>query len=176
MATTLADFRMVGLGVAITVLGCLVLQARTPARSIVAGQRLDRAISALEAQVGREPEDSVALHALVEAYLSSGAPGLAQAALDRAPESLRRAPSIADLRVRTLTELGRPQLAFAVQNAVLATCSRAGCTPEVEGRGRHRLEWLRQMLELDVGDPRLEPERALLAYRLASRQVRLELH
>jgi hypothetical protein len=176
MATTLVDFRVVGLGVAITVLSCMMLQARTPARSIVGGQRLDAAISTLETQVGRQPEDAAALHALVEAYLLRGAPGLAQAALDRAPESLRQAPRIADLRVRSLTELGRPQLAFAVQNTVLAACSRAGCTPELEGRGRHRLEWLRRMLELDVGDPRLEPERALLAYRLASRQVKLELH
>lgn len=176
MAKTLVDFRVVGLGFAITALGCLMLQSRTPARSIVAGQGLDAAIHALETQVGREPEDPAALHALVDAYLLRGAPGLAQAALDRAPESLRRVPRIADLRVRTLTELGRPQLAFAVQNTVLAACSRRGCTPELEGRGRHRLEWLRQMLKLDVGDPRLEPERALLAYRLASRQAKLELH
>ncbi|SRR5690606_29611842 len=176
MATTLVDFRVVGLGVVVTVLGCLMLQARTPARSIVAGERLDGALSALETQVGRHPEDPAALHALVEAYLSREAAGLAQSALDRAPESLRRRPEIADLRVRTLTELGLPQLAFAVQNAVLAACSRAGCTPELVGRGRHRLEWLRRMLELDVGDPRLEPERVLLAYRLASRQVRLALH
>lgn len=170
------DSRVIGVGVLVTLLVCFMSLARTPARAIVAGQGLDQRVAELEAAVGSDPHDAVALHALVEAYLAHHAPGLAQAALDRAPAALRRAPSIADQRARTLSLLGHPQLAFAAQSAVLAECSRQGCDPTLEGRARYRLEWLRQLLELDVGDPRLEPERAQLAYRLASRSVQLEVH
>jgi len=173
---TVVEFRVMVIGLALTLLLTGLSQGRTPARPIVAGHELDAEIAALEADVGKEPTNSVALHALVEAYLVHKAPGLAQAALDRAPEAVRHQPSIADQRVRTLTLLGHPQLAFAAQNAVLAECSLSDCTRELVGRGRHRLEWLRQLLEMDIADPRAEPNRALLAYRLASRQVALEVH
>ena len=176
MATTVVEFRVVVIGLALTLLVTALSQTRTPARSIVAGQGLDEEVAALEAEVGKDPTNAVVLHALVEAYLARKAPGLAQAALDRAPPEVRHQPSIADQRVRTLTLLGRPQLAFVAQNAVLAECSRSACTRELVGRGRHRLEWLRQLLEMDIADPRMEPNRALLAYRLASRQVVLEVH
>lgn len=166
---------MIGLAALLTLVMCGLTEARTPSRSIVAGTGLDAEVAQLEARVGTDPDNSVALHALVQAYLNHNAPGLAQAALDHAPPEIRHTPSIADLRVQTLAQLGHPQLAFAAQSAVLAECSRGGCDPQLEGRGRHRLRWLRQMVELGIGDPRLEPERALLAYRLASRQVRLEV-
>lgn len=176
MATTVVEFRVVVIGLALALLATGLSQARTPARPIVAGQHLDAEIATLEAEVGKDPTNAVVLHVLVEAYLARKAPGLAQAALDRAPQAVRHQPSIADQRVRTLTLLGHPQLAFVAQNAVLAECSRSECTRELVGRGRHRLEWLRQLLEMDVADPRVEPNRALLAYRLASRQVTLEVH
>ncbi|HEU5074337.1 MAG TPA: hypothetical protein VFU02_09190 [Polyangiaceae bacterium] len=176
MATTVVEFRVVVIGLALTLLVLGLSQTRTPARPIVAGHDLDAEVAALEAEVGKDPTNAVVLHALVEAYLQRQAPGLAQAALDRAPPEVRHQPSIADQRVRTLTSLGHPQLAFAAQNAVLAECSRSECTHELVGRGRHRLEWLRQLLEMDIADPRTEPNRALLAYRLASRQVTLEVH
>ena len=176
MATIVVEFRVVVIGLALTLLATGLSQARTPARPIVAGHHLDAEVATLETQVGKDPTNAVLLHALVEAYLVRKAPGLAQAALDHAPAELRQQPSIADQRVRTLTLLGHPQLAFVAQNAALAECSRIECTRELVGRGRHRLEWLRQLLEMDIADPRAEPNRALLAYRLASRQVMLEVH
>lgn len=176
MATTVVEFRVVVIGLALTLAVTGLSLARTPAQPIVAGRNLDAEVAALEEKVGKDPTNAVLLHALVEAYLLRNAPGLAQAALDRAPPDVRYQPSIADQRVRTLTLLGHPQLAFAAQNAVLAECSRSECTHELVGRGQHRLEWLRQILELDIADPRAEPQRAQLAYRLASRQVTLEVH
>jgi len=169
------DSKAIGLSVALVMLAWLAFETRSPARPIVAGLPMNQEVAALEAQVGLSPDNAVALHALVDAYLQRQAPGLAQAALDRAPVEVRHMPSIADQRVRTLAALGHPQHAFAAQSAVLAECSRHGCARELEARGRHRLAWLRQMLVLDVADPRVEPDRALLAYRLASRQARLEL-
>jgi len=176
MATTVVEFRVVVIGLALTLLATGLSQARTPARPIVAGRELGAEVAELEDQVGKDPTNAVLLHALVDAYLLRNAPGLAQAALDRAPPEVRHQPSIADQRVRTLTLLGHPQLAFAAQSAVLAECSRSDCTQELVGRGQHRLEWLRQLLEMDIADPRAEPKRAELAYRLASRQVTLEVH
>lgn len=170
------NFRVMVMGVALMLFVGAMGYTRTPARPIVAGQHLDAGVAELEAKVGADPTNAVALHALVEAYLEHKAPGLAQAALDRAPAELRHSPAIADQRVRTLTLLGHPQLAFAAQNAVLAACSRRTCGAELVGRGEHRLAWLRQLIEMDVADPRMEPNRALLAYRLASRQVQLRVH
>jgi hypothetical protein len=66
-------------------------------------------------------------------------------------------------------------MAFAAQNVALAACTRFACGHELQARGRFRLAWLRQMLELEVADPRAEPERALLALRLASPRVQLEV-
>ncbi len=170
------DFRVIGLAVAAALLVGLAAQARTPARAIVAGVDLGVPVRELETRAGKNPSDGAALVALVSAYLERNAPGLAQAALEHAPAVLRSEPRVADLRVRTLILLGRVQLAFATQSALLVECSRRNCGPELEGRGRHRLAWLRELLQLEVADPREEPERANLAYRLASRQVQLELH
>jgi hypothetical protein len=169
------DFRWIGFLTAITLAGFFALGIRSPARAIEAGRLENASVSALEAKVGADPNDPVLLQQLVDAYLERDAPGLAQAALDRAPSEVRDLPEVAHRRARALTELGHPQLAFAAEQVAMAGCTRGECSPVLAAHSARRLAWLREMLRLDVEDPRRDPERALLAYRLASREVRLQV-
>jgi hypothetical protein len=165
--------RWIQWGVIVTLGALFAVGARSPARTIEAGRLGAGSLSALEARVGADPNDPRSLQELVDAYLERGAPGLAQAALDRAPRELRDLPELAHRRARALTELGYPQLAFAAEQVALAGCEKTECSPVLQAHAARRLAWLGQMLRLDVEDPRRDPERALLAYRLASREVRL---
>lgn len=169
------DFRWIGVLTLVTLGALSAVIVRSPARAIEAGRLGQDSVSKLEARVGADPGDSASLQALVDEYLERGAPGLAQAALDRAPAELRDLPELAHRRARTLTELGYPQLAFAAEQVAIAGCAKSECSPVLEAHAARRLAWLRQMLRLDVGDPNRDPERALLAYRLASREVRVQV-
>src|SRR5215208_5796143 len=82
-----------------------------PAMPALVGQNMGPEIAELEAYVSAHPEDANALARLSHLYLDHAAPGLAQAALDRAPVEVREVPSVGDARVRTLSELGRTQIA-----------------------------------------------------------------
>lgn len=152
----------------------LGISGSTPAAPAVVGSRLGPELSSLEARVSHQPDDSEALSFLVDEYLLRGAPGLAQAAIDRAPDAVRHLPEIADAQTRTLTELGQLHVALETQRGMLATCRRDGCPLRLEVRARRRAQVLEQMVRLGVDDPMLQPDRALFAYRLAVREVTLD--
>src|SRR5690606_39024695 len=118
---------------------------------------------------------AAALHDLVNAYLARRAPGLAQAALDRAPTQVRELPAIADARARTLSTLGRADIALDVQESVLTACKSLPCSSELVGRATRRARFLSEVVRLGVDDPSEHPELALVAYRRSSRQARLDL-
>lgn len=153
----------------------LLSSTHIPASRIVAGRDLGPELASLEARVSRDPGDADALRTLVDAYLERRAPGLAQAALDRAPGAVRELPAIADARARTLSTLGKSDVALSVQEQVLAACAARPCSPELLGRARRRARFLSEMVRLGVDDPREQPELALVAYRRSSREARLDL-
>jgi hypothetical protein len=169
------DWRWASVAVAVASAAWLLVNARIPASPIVAGRNLGPELAALEAQVSKDPRDAVALSELVDAYLERSAPGLAQAALDRAPAQIRDFPAIADARARTLSALGRADIALGLQERVLTACSSLPCSHELVGRAERRARFLSEMVRLGVDDPRAEPELALVAYRRSSRQARLDL-
>jgi hypothetical protein len=162
------DWRWASAAVAVASATYLVTTARLPASRIVA--ELDQ----LEAHVSRNPEDAAALRALVQGYLEHRAPGLAQAALDRAPQQVLDLPAIADARAQTLSALGRTDIALGVQQRMLASCAATPCSPELIGRAARRARFLSEMVRLGIGDPREQPELALVAYRRSSREARLD--
>jgi hypothetical protein len=123
--------------------------------------------------VSRHPADRAALEALAEAYLAGGAPGLAVSAIDRAPDQVKGVVRIADARARALTELGRPEAALATQRRVLEACEKTSCSPSLVARAERRARWLGELVRQGI-DPLAEPERTLLAYRVAVREVRLD--
>jgi hypothetical protein len=169
------DWRWVSVAVAVASASWLLVNSRIPASPIVAGRALGPELGALETKVSREPTDANALHTLVEAYLEHRAPGLAQAALDRAPPQIRDFPMIVDARARTLSALGRADIALDVQERVLVACASLPCSHELLGRAERRARFLTEMVKLGVDDPRDEPELAMVAYRRSSRQARLDL-
>jgi hypothetical protein len=147
----------------------------SPPAPALAGRDLGPELTPLEARVSAHPNDSAALEELAEEYLTRGAPGLAQAALDRAPEAVRARPAIADARARSLSELGLARLALTAQKDVLSSCEQQPCSRGLVGRAERRARFLTQMVRLGVEDPSEQPNRALLAYRLAVREVSLDM-
>lgn len=150
--------------------------APKPAAPIVAGTALGPEITPLEERVGAEPADAEALERLARTYLAHDAPGLAHAALSRAPAPVRDSPRVAHLRGVALAHLGRVDAALDLQSSVLERCSRVPCTSELVARARRSAQWLDRMNRMGVDDSRVEPERAYVAYRLSTRQVGLAVH
>lgn len=152
---------------------CLAAAAPMPASVIAAGRDLGPELAPLEVAVSRNPADANALHALADAYLERAAPGLAQAALDRAPAAVQISARIADARARSLTDLGLPEPALAAQQRALEACAEEACPPAMLARAERRARWLKELVRLGVEDSLADPEKTELAYRLAMREVRL---
>jgi hypothetical protein len=168
------DWRWASAAVAVASAAWLLASVHIPAKRLIAGNDLDPGLAALEADVSLRPDDAQALRALVETYLEHRAPGLAQAALDRAPAQLRDLPAIADARAQTLAALGRADIALGLEQRVLASCAEEPCSFALMGRATRRARFLSEMVRLGVDDPRAQPELALVAYRRSSREARLE--
>lgn len=153
----------------------MVASSVSPPLPALVGRDMGPELAPLEARVSAHPEDAAALEQLTEEYLTRGAPGLAQAALDRAPESVKVEPAIADARARSLSELGLARLALTAQKDVLTLCEQQACPRGLVARAERRARFLSQMVRLGVEDPTEQPNRALLAYRLAVREVSLDM-
>jgi len=170
------DFRWTLLGLVGSVgLWLAAFSASNPAMPALVGQNMGPEVAELEAYVSAHPEDANALSRLSHAYLDHAAPGLAQAALDRAPLEVRDVPSVGDARARALWELGRAQIALDVQRNVLDACRVADCSYALVGKGRHRERMLAEMVKLGVDDPKSDPSLAFVAYQRSTRQVSLDL-
>ncbi|MBK7582607.1 MAG: hypothetical protein IPI67_20710 [Myxococcales bacterium] len=159
-------------------LGGLWLTVRSstvPTTPAAIGRNLGAEVAGLEARVSAHPGDAEALCQLTDAYLAGAAPGVAQAALERAPAELRRLPAVADARARTLWQLGFTQAALEVQRGMLDTCTEAPCAPVLIGRAQRRERLLSELVRQGVEDPRQDPSRTRLAYRVSMREVSLDL-
>ena len=165
------------IAVAVSVTAALMLASTypgTPASRLGASRSPLPDMSVLEAKVGRDPSDADALAQLSHVYLAHGAPGLAEAALARAPELVRHRPDLAHARALALADLGRVFDALASERDALASCSAGACSRTLAGRAFSGERWLAELVRAGVDDPRAEPERALFAYRRASREVTLQ--
>lgn len=147
----------------------------TPASPAIVGHDLGPETARLEARAGAHPDDTNALVELADHYLEHGAPGLARAALDRAPASARREPRVADALARTSFDLGWVPQALALQRGVLKSCSERPCSLDLIGRAQRRERMLSELHRLGVEDPRTDPNRALVAYWRSTREVRLDI-
>ena len=139
-------------------------------------QDLGPEVHRLEARVGSEPTDEQALVALGDHYLSAGAVGMAEAALQRAPRQLRAQPEVSDLRVRSLLALGRADVALRLQQNLLSYCDsgEGHCSRNLSARGQRRLAYLQALESAGVQNPASQPESARRALRLASRTGSLQ--
>jgi hypothetical protein len=153
----------------------ILLPARGPAAPIVAGREFGPKLGALEAKVNAEPRDFAMLLELANEYLDHGAPGLAQAALDRAPAEVANRAAILDARARALAGLGMTHTALSVQRAALLACDQERCSRALWAHAKRRAGFLEKLARLGVESPEEQPERTFLAYRLSVREVRLNV-
>jgi len=142
-------------------------------------------LSALESSVAIQPEARNVTE-LATAYLDRQQPGLAQAALDRLPESApdsaaaTSADSAAEasllyVRSRVALAQGRGSDALAFSRTALSACERPGaaCQGGLYAKTLHQIAWLEAMTDAGVQDPAAEPDRARNAMEGAVREVRL---
>jgi hypothetical protein len=146
-----------------------------PVAPALLGRSLGADVAPLEARVSARPDDAAALALLLDRYLDAAAPGLAQAALERAPQALREQPEIADARARTLWQLGAVGTALEVQRRMLAACAEPSCSPALVARAQRRERLLSELARRGVEDPRAAPAESALAYRVSMREVSLDV-
>ena len=142
-------------------------------RRVVGDSHTDR-MALLEEQVAANPNDSVRVRELGQAYLDARAPGVALASIERAPAAVRAEPTVEHLYARALLDQGRSADALAAERRVLAHCAdalNATCSTYLIASATRRAEILEQLVTLGVEDANAHPEASSLAYHNATRQV-----
>ncbi|MBK8996757.1 MAG: hypothetical protein IPM35_13560 [Myxococcales bacterium] len=153
----------------------VAVSSSPPAAPALIGRGLGPEVAELEATVSAHPEDAAALARLADTYLDHSAPGVAYAALERAPRSVREQPAIADARARALLQLGFTEAALDTQRRVLDACSEVQCSAVLTGRAQRRERLLSELVKHGVEDPKQDPQLTELAYRISMREVSLDL-
>jgi len=130
-------------------------------------------LDALEAEVAASPElDGVSR--LAAAYLDRNQPGLAIAAIERAPAAAQDAPALSLLRSRALFGMAQPVEALAVLDAGRERC-RVGeqCPDWLVARLHRNHAFVEAVVAAGIEDPARDPEATMQAYRSSTREVRL---
>lgn len=143
-----------------------------PAHSQVAVANL----SALEGDAARDPSIEH-IGALSAAYLERNQPGLASAAIDKAPADVKAAPEIAYLSARAHFLRGNLQKALASAEQVQQTCGeKAGnanaCPAWLVAKTERQLAFFRGMNALGIENPYTNPELTRAAYERSQHEIR----
>lgn len=166
-----------GWNIAILVaIGAIWFAGSTQREKRVVGDTHTDRVALLEEQAAANPSDPARVRELAQAYLDARAPGMALAAIERAPRSVRVDPTVDHLYARALLDQGRSADALAAERRVLATCSDpsaevAACSTYLIASATRRAEILEQLVTLGVEDANAHPEASSLAYHNATRQV-----
>ena len=167
-----------GWNVAILVaIGAIWFAGSTQREKRVVGDTTHTArVALLEERAAADPSDTGRVRELAQAYLDAGAPGMAQASIERAPEAVRKEPTVEHLYARALLDQGRSTDALAAERRVLAYCAEPAlevpaCSTYLIASATRRAEILEQLVTLGVEDANAHPEASGLAYHNATRQV-----
>ncbi len=139
-------------------------------------------VALLEEQVAANPADAARVGELAQGYLDARAPGMALASIERAPDTVRKQPTVEHLYARALLDQGRSADALAAERRVLAACEAAdeaanaadalpACSAYLIASATRRADILAQLVTLGVEDANAHPEASSLAYHNATRQV-----
>lgn len=144
-------------------------------KRIVSDMHTER-VAMLEDRTAQTPEDAAKVRELVQAYLDAHTPGMAIASIERAPQVVRRAPSVEHLYARALLEQGRAADALAAERRVLTRCAEGApdaptCSAHLVASATRRSDILEQLVSLGVEDANAHPEASNLAYHSATRQI-----
>jgi len=132
---------------------------------LVGATRLPDSVGALEDAVARNPDDRGSLLRLSELYLERDAPGLAIAALYRAPAHVRQQPEVAHALGRAWLHEGRASEALASQQAVLSSCRAAPCSPWLVASALRHQQFVQALVSRGIEDYRRDPEGTVAAYQ-----------
>jgi hypothetical protein len=150
-------------------------------KPVVGDAKTGDRMAALEEQLAATPADAAKLKELAQAYLDARQPGMALAAIERAPNDIRSQPSVEHLYARALIDQGRSRDALAAERKVLALCADPAteeptCSTFLIASATRRAEILEQLVQLGVEDPNAHPEASNIAYANATRQVSISVH
>lgn len=110
---------------------------------------------------------------LAHAYLDRGHPGLAAAAIARAPEEVRASPEVAHAEARALLLRGKAAEALAVARDAEGKCEDGACPAWLVARTSRQVAFLKELTAAGVEDPEVDPEATRAAYDKSLRSVRL---
>ena len=135
----------------------------------------------LETAVVTAPGSVESRRALAQAYLDARQPGLAVAALEAGPPTLREDVRVRHILARALVDEGRSEEALHLEESVAASCgplargeqAPEGCDPVVLASALRRAGILRELVALGVEDAPAHPEAMLFAYENATREARV---
>jgi len=160
-----------GAAVLMGILGLCMLTGSHREAPLVGHQKIGPEILALEARVSQAPEDAEALASLAQHYVDRDAPGMAIAALSRAPEAVRSRARVSHVWAVALMHEGKASEALDQENRTLDTCGRDSCAPWLVASALRYHEFLSAMVEGGVEDYRRDPDATLVAYGRASRNL-----
>jgi hypothetical protein len=157
-------------------IGAIWFAGSTQREKRVVGETQTDRVALLEEQVAANPGDAAKVRELAQAYLDVRAPGMAQTAIEYAPEAVRSDPTVDHLYARVLLDQGRSADALAAERRVLARCADPAvevppCSTYLIASATRRSEILEQLVTLGVEDANAHPEASSLAYHNATRQV-----
>lgn len=122
-------------------------------------------VAAMEDEVALDPDSVEKLEALCSAYLERKSPGLALAAIHRAPEEVRDQPQVSYHWARALLYEGHASDALARQRKVLADCQDASCSAWLTASAMRQEAFLAALVSHGVEDYRRDPGKTVEAYR-----------
>jgi hypothetical protein len=148
-------------------------------KRVVGDMHMDR-VALLEEQAAVASADAAAVAELAQAYLDAHQPGMALAAVERAPDAVRSEPMVDHLYARALLDQGRSADALAAERRVLDRCADPSadaptCSAWLIASATRRADILDQLVQLGVEDANAHPEASRLAYHNATRQVSLSV-
>jgi hypothetical protein len=139
-------------------------------------------VAQLEAEVAANPADAAEVRQLAQAYLDTGASGLAVSVIESAPASTRGDARLEHAYARALVEQGRNQDALAAERSVITACMpdshgnlTSGCDTWLIASATRRADILKELVNLGVEDAQAQPEASLVAYHNATREARVEI-
>lgn len=144
-------------------------------KRVVSDAQSDR-VAAVEDRAAAESSNPTALRELAQAYLDARQPGMALAAIERAPAPVRAEPPVEHVYARALLDQGRSADALAAEKRVLAKCAdpsveATSCSTWLIASATRRAEILEQLVQLGIEDANAHPEASSLAYHNATRSV-----
>lgn len=154
-------------------IGVVWCASTTQREKRVVGDLHEGRVATLEDQAAAQPTDPARVKELAQAYLDARQPGMALAAIEHAPVSVREQPTVEHLYARALLEQGRSADALAAEQRVLARCADGAtpCSSYLVASATRRADILAQLVQLGIEDANAHPEASGLAYLNATRQV-----